>query len=413
MKRRMRGQSRRKRLIIEGLDYTHLMKRKSNTKVAKAATNIKKNTVINWIQVDSCEDGTPIKLAIYERGNPCGYPLIYLHGGPGGNYESSISSLFDLKKYHFISFDQRSCGNSTPRLMIEKDKNTTQRLIEDIETIRRIVVKDAKKWLVVGGSWGSSLAMLYAQSHPDRVSGMILRGFSDLTEDEITNPLYSQMFTEVTDEYFKLYGMDYRKKEELKLSKKIHERFTKYLPSKSSVRYDKSQASRHIMRSLTKKDKRILEMFSDNQVYTIANLKVVNRTLRKIRASKRLKRRQQLLKERTRKRRHAGSHDYDKESNIFRDYADALVMYHYAINNFFLKKNQIVLEENVRKVRHIPTIFVQGRFDIVCPYRMAYEMHKKLSKSELWVAHAGHLTQNAQISDYIRKAGRKLYRVVS
>ncbi|NDC90189.1 MAG: alpha/beta fold hydrolase, partial [Bacteroidetes bacterium] len=301
-----------------------------------------KDTRVDWLSVDSCTDGTRIEIAVYRKGNPFGYPIIYLHGGPGGNYDGTISPLFDTKKYYFISFDQRGCGNSRPRLMVEKDKNTTQRLIEDMEAIRRTYAGDAEKWLVVGGSWGSSLAMLYAQAHPHRVSGMILRGFTDLSEDEISNAVYTSMFTEETDAFYKMYGMDYKKPDEQTLCKKIYNSLLTHLPSKTAIRYEteseKRRIASNIVGSLSKRDRRLLEMFSNEQVYTIADLQVVKRTIRAFKRKRVQKNRKYTLRtNRTRSRPHKqgglgltnSTYPYQRETRLFRNYADALITYHY------------------------------------------------------------------------------------
>lgn len=121
------------------------------------------------------------KISIYIEcsGNPNGYPVIYLHGGPGDSINPRVRRLYNPKKYNIIMFDQRGCGKSTPTNHLEK--NTTQHLISDMEKIRQWVGCD--KWIVSGGSWGSTLALLYAQKYPEHTSGLILRGLYDLTDD--------------------------------------------------------------------------------------------------------------------------------------------------------------------------------------------------------------------------------------
>ena len=118
----------------------------------------------------------------YEQcGNPKGKPLIFLHGGPGGGSGSFSRRFFDPKKYRIVLFDQRGCGKSKPHTCLED--NTTWHLVEDIESIRDKLNID--KWLVFGGSWGSTLALAYAQSHPEVVSELILRGIFMLREKEL------------------------------------------------------------------------------------------------------------------------------------------------------------------------------------------------------------------------------------
>lgn len=118
----------------------------------------------------------------YEQsGDPHGIPALALHGGPGGGTSPEMRRFFDPARYRVITFDQRGCGRSTPHADLED--NTTWRLVEDIETLRGRLGID--RWLVFGGSWGSTLAMAYAASHPERVAAIILRGVFLLMEHEI------------------------------------------------------------------------------------------------------------------------------------------------------------------------------------------------------------------------------------
>ena len=118
----------------------------------------------------------------YEQcGNPDGKPAIFIHGGPGGGCGKLSRRFFNPKKYRIILFDQRGCGKSKPHTCLED--NTTWHLIEDIESIRDKL--NIKKWLVFGGSWGSTLGIAYAQKHPDRVSQMVLRGIFMLRQKEL------------------------------------------------------------------------------------------------------------------------------------------------------------------------------------------------------------------------------------
>ena len=118
----------------------------------------------------------------YEQcGNPMGKAAIFLHGGPGGGSGKLSRRFFNPKKYRIILFDQRGCGKSKPHTCLQD--NTTWHLIEDIESIRKEL--DIEKWLVFGGSWGSTLALAYAQSHPNRVTELVLRGIFMLREKEL------------------------------------------------------------------------------------------------------------------------------------------------------------------------------------------------------------------------------------
>ncbi|MDQ7727871.1 prolyl aminopeptidase [Halomonas sp. SpR8] len=118
----------------------------------------------------------------FERvGKPGGKPVVFLHGGPGGGFSPDHRRLFNPERYDVLLFDQRGCGRSEPHASIEA--NTTWHLVEDIERLREHV--GVTQWMVFGGSWGSTLGLAYAQSHPDRVSELILRGVYTVTQAEI------------------------------------------------------------------------------------------------------------------------------------------------------------------------------------------------------------------------------------
>ncbi|MBT2772060.1 prolyl aminopeptidase [Halomonas sp. ISL-60] len=118
----------------------------------------------------------------FERvGRPGGKPAVFLHGGPGGGISPDHRRLFDPERYDVLLFDQRGCGRSEPHASIEA--NTTWHLVEDIERLREHV--GVTQWMVFGGSWGSTLGLAYAQTHPDRVSELILRGVYTVTQAEI------------------------------------------------------------------------------------------------------------------------------------------------------------------------------------------------------------------------------------
>ena len=116
-----------------------------------------------------------------ECGNPNGKPAVFLHGGPGGGGSSKVRRFFNPDKYRIIIFDQRGCGRSKPHGCLED--NTTWDLVDDIESLRLLLNID--KWLVFGGSWGSTLSLAYAQKHPESVSELVLRGIFMLRKKEL------------------------------------------------------------------------------------------------------------------------------------------------------------------------------------------------------------------------------------
>ena len=114
-----------------------------------------------------------------ECGNPTGKPAVVLHGGPGGGISPFLRQMHDPQAYRIILFDQRGCGQSTPHAALEE--NTTWHLVEDMETLRRHL--GIERWQVVGGSWGSTLALAYAETHPERVTELIVRGIFTLAAE--------------------------------------------------------------------------------------------------------------------------------------------------------------------------------------------------------------------------------------
>ena len=151
-----------------------------------------------------------ISIYVECSGNPKGYPVIYLHGGPGDHINPHVRRLYNPKKYNIIMFDQRGCGKSKPAHHV--NKNTTQDLISDMEKIRMWI--GCEQWVVTGGSWGSTLALLYAQQYPKRTSGLILRGLYDLTDDDcVMDAIYPdkkeklETFLKTTQESVKLRKM--------------------------------------------------------------------------------------------------------------------------------------------------------------------------------------------------------------
>ena len=121
------------------------------------------------------------ELYFEESGNPAGKPVVFVHGGPGGGTNGQMRQFFDPKRYRIVLFDQRGCGHSTPHASLIE--NTTWHLVEDMESLR--VHLGIERWQVFGGSWGSTLGLAYAQTHPERVTELILRGIFLLRRSEI------------------------------------------------------------------------------------------------------------------------------------------------------------------------------------------------------------------------------------
>ena len=284
----------------------------------------------------------------YEQcGNPNGKPAVFLHGGPGGGGSTTVRRFFDPKKYHIVIFDQRGCGRSKPHGCLEK--NTTWDLVEDIETLKKIL--GFKKWLVFGGSWGSTLSLAYSQTYPTSVSEMVLRGIFMLRKKELdwfyqegaSNifPEAWEKFLEPIDEnqrddlmsaYHKIFTSD---DEEKKLAAAIA--WSRWEGSTSSLSYNPDMA--------------------------------------------------------------------DSFSNPHFALAFALIENHYFVNKGFLEHENQLIESGIDIIRNIPTTIVQGRYDIVCPMTTAWELSKNWPEAKLIVApSSGHTAFEKEITNELIKA---------
>lgn len=265
-----------------------------------------------------------------EAGNPDGIPFLNLHGGPGGGLPKIYTKFYNPKKIRIIGIDQRGCGKSTPFGSLEN--NTTWDIIKDIEKLREHLKID--KWHVVGGSWGSSLTLLYAISHPDRISGMLIHGVCLLTDSE-TDWLFkegaSNIYPEVWDEFKNFIPENERND----LIKAYYKRLT------SSSEEERNNACK------------IWYKWENN----MSALKSKNPS-------------------------HFHKYDMHKVIPIAR------IECHYFVNKCFLPNNNYILD-NIDKIKDIPLTILQGRYDIVCPMISAYQVHKKLPKSIFKVINYG------------------------
>jgi proline iminopeptidase len=267
-----------------------------------------------------------------ESGNPQGKPIVVLHGGPGGGCPSYYRQYFNPEKWRLIMFDQRGCGKSTPHA--ELRENTTWDLVSDIEKIREHLGID--KWAVFGGSWGSTLSLAYSETHPERCTGLILRGIFMLRQKEL-HWFYqegaSNIFPDAWEEYLKPIPPE-----------------------------ERDNLLNAYYKRLTSEDKRVrLEAAKAWSIWEASTSKLF----------------------------------LDKSlTNSFGEsaFADAFarIECHYFVNKgFFEREDQLLL--NVDKIRHIPAIIVQGRYDVVCPMVSAWELHKVWSEAEfIVVPDAGH-----------------------
>ena len=265
-----------------------------------------------------------------ECGNPDGVPVLFLHGGPGGGLSPKHRRFFDPAHYRIVLFDQRGAGKSTP--LGEFRNNTTQLLIADIERIRDMLAID--QWLVFGGSWGSTLALAYGEAHAGRCLGFVLRGIFLCTPPEI--------------DWF-INGIKWFMPE-------AHAAFAAPIPEAERGDLLRAYAKRLFCgdpaiylaaaRTWGRYEGRCLYLRPDPQAEEEFGSDTVSLGVGRLEA-------------------------------------------HYMLNNGFLEDDQLL--RNVDRIRHLPAVIVQGRYDVLCPPRTAYRLHQAWPQAKLHViADAGH-----------------------
>lgn len=283
-------------------------------------------------------------LYIEESGNPKGIPVIFIHGGPGGGTSSAHRRFFNPEKYRIILFDQRGCGRSTPHS--ELHKNTTNNLLEDMEKIRKHL--SIEQWLLFGGSWGSTLSLLYAQAFPDKVLGLILRGIFLCRKQDI-QWFYQRGASAIFPDYWKEYQHP--------------------IPT----------AERHDMLSAYYK-----RLTSDNEIARMSAAKAWS--IWEGRCS-----------------------TIDPNTDIVDHFGDphfalamARIEAHYFINTAFIDENQIL--NNCESIKEINTTIIHGRYDMVCPIEQAQALHDRLPNSKFHIVRdAGHSAFEKGITDNLIK----------
>lgn len=269
----------------------------------------------------------------FERcGNPDGIPVIFLHGGPGGGLIPMYRRFFDPEAYQIVLFDQRGSGKSTPHA--ELQENTTWDLINDIEQLREKFGID--KWYVFGGSWGSTLSLAYAETHPERVLGLILRGIF-LTRRKELLWFYQYGASEIYPDFWERYRDEIPEDERGDMMTAYYKRLTS---DNEEVRISAARAW-SVWEGSTSKllpDPELIDYWEDPlEALALARIEC-----------------------------------------------------HYFMNGSFFPTDNYLIE-NVEKIRHIPTVIVQGRYDVVCPAISAWELHRAFPESDLQIIpDAGH-----------------------
>lgn len=286
--------------------------------------------LIHPYKTDVLDVGDGHQLYIEECGNPNGIPVVVLHGGPGGGCSPRMRQFFNPDAFRVILFDQRGCGRSKPLASVEN--NTTWHLIDDIELIRKKL--KINRWMVFGGSWGSTLALLYAQSHPDRVQHLILRGIFLLTQAEL--------------DWFYAGGA-------ARFFPHEWEDFIQLLPE-----HEKNDVIVGFHKYLFGNDKEKQYEFAERWTKWETSLATLSLDPSVLHPSKEFAR------------------------------TFARIENHYFFNKGFLEFDGKILHD-IKKISHIPGSIVQGRYDMICPPSSAIELHQKWDNSRLiMVANAGH-----------------------
>jgi len=277
---------------------------------------------------------------VEQCGNPNGIPVIFLHGGPGSGCRPQHRCYFDPNKFHIILFDQRGCGRSLPTGELEH--NSSQLLIEDMELIRQHL--NIEKWVLFGGSWGATLALLYAQAHPEKVESMILRG-TFLGRQQDIDWVYAEGGAS-------------------KLFPEAWQQLVGQLEEK-----DRQRPLKHYFELLSSEDESIVA----DAAWRLNAWESTIVTLR--------------------------DHDFElPQTDDLGPIAHSLIQLQFALNECYISPNQIL--NNIDKIRHIPTQIIHGRYDIVCPATQSWQLHQAWPESNLNIVPlAGHAAGELAIVD--------------
>ena len=262
-------------------------------------------------------------LYIEESGNPNGTPVLFVHGGPGGGCSPTHRQFFNPNEYRILLFDQRGCGQSSPHACL--DNNTTAHLIEDIEKIRHHL--NIQKWILFGGSWGSTLSLLYAQTYPTHVLGLILRGLF-LCREEDVNWFYQNGANRIFPEYW----ADFIAPVAPQNRHNMIDAYYDLLTSRNEVARMRAAEAWSIWEGRTstlKTDPNLVSHFGEPH--------------------------------------HA--------------LAMARIECHYFKHNAFIAPNQIL--KHAKRIKDLPITIIHGRYDMVCPVNQAIELANELPKANL------------------------------
>jgi proline iminopeptidase len=290
---------------------------------------------------------SPLHQLYFEQcGNPNGIPVVFLHGGPGAGCSAKSRRFFDPRRYHIVLFDQRGCGRSTPHA--ELQENTTWHLVDDIERLRELL--GIGRWVVFGGSWGSTLALAYAQCYPERVRALVLRGIFMLRRWELAWFYQSgcdALYPDAWEDYLNAIP----KAERGDLMSAYYRRLTH---SDLQVQLAAAQA---------------WTRWESSTSFLEPNAGYVQSTA------------------------------LDSFALQF-----ARIECHYFVHGGFMREDGQLLRE-VGRIRHIPATIVQGRYDVVCPMRSAFDLAQAWPEADFRVINnAGHSAFEPGITDALIEA---------
>ena len=280
-----------------------------------------------WLRV------SPVHEIYWEEcGNPRGKPAVFVHGGPGAGTGANSRRFFDPRRYRIVLFDQRGCGRSRPYASLED--NTTWHLVADMERLREFL--GIERLLVFGGSWGSTLALAYSQAHPARGSELVLRGIFMLRKWEI-DWFYQDGAGALYPDRWEDYVAVIPPRERGDLVGAFYRRLTS--PRRATrVRAARAWSVWEAATSFLRADESSIEQWGEEEFAV----------------------------------------------------AVARIECHYFINKGFMRREDQLLR-GVDRIRHIPAIIVQGRYDVVCPIRTAWDLHKRWPEADFRVVpDAGH-----------------------
>lgn len=280
-------------------------------------------------------------------GNPAGKPAVFLHGGPGAGCSASHRRAFDPRKYCVLLFDQRGCGRSQPHACLEN--NTTWDLVADIERLRAML--GVNKWLVFGGSWGSTLALAYAQRHPQCVSELVLRGIFTLRKEEVSW-FYQDGASRIYPDLWEGYVAPIPAEERHDLVAAYHKRL---MGSDKAVQLEAARA-------WAKWEGSTITLLPDSEAESFAEPHFA--------------------------------------------LAFARIENHYFTHGGFFEEGQLIRE--VHRLKGIPSVIVQGRYDICTPAASAWDLYQAWQQADPavelhWVGDAGHAFHEPGILDVLIK----------